>query len=147
MKNLILVLLVFSSSLYAQKGDMREKMKKVKAMKIAHITSELSLSADEAAKFWPVYNEFEDRERKLRRDRIALTRKNSADVAQSDEKKAGEILSQLEQNDDELCRERKKFNAQLRQILPASKILKLSAAEDDFNRRLLRQYKSKGGKK
>ena len=34
----------------------------------------------------------------------------------------------------------------LKEVLPAVKILKLKKAEEDFNRKLLQQYKDKGSK-
>ena len=136
-----------SSAVLAQHGEMRKKVEEVRALKIAHITSELALTTDEAAKFWPVYNAFDQRERELRRERLMVTRpKTKAQAEPMTEKDAATALSRLEENEDELHKERRKFNAQLRQILPATKIVRLTAAEEDFNRRLLRQYK-KGGKK
>jgi hypothetical protein len=42
---------------------------------------------------------------------------------------------------------RKKLTATLRNILPASKILKLKKSEEDFNRKLLHQYRDSGNKK
>ena len=146
MKNLLFMLLVTSAA-FAQRENLREKLDEVKAMKIAHITSELALTPDEAAKFWPVYNVFEQKERELRRDRISLSRKKRGQSEPISEKEAEAALEQLQQNEEELCRERKKYNAQLRDILPASKILKLNTAEDEFGRRLLRQYKAKGSRK
>ncbi len=143
-----MLMLLVSTAMFAQRGEMHEKMEEVKAMKIAHITSELGLTADEAAKFWPVYNAFDERERELRRERIGITRpKKRMQAEPMSEKDAATALARLEQNEEEHYKEKKKLNAQLRQILPASKILKLSTAEEDFNRRLLRQYRAKGDRK
>ncbi len=147
MKNLLL-LLFFPAMMFAQRGELQEKMEEVKAMKIAHITSELELSADEAAKFWPVYNAFDQREKELRRERLMITRpKKRMQAEPMSEKDASAALLRLEQNEEELFKEKRKFNAQLRQILPASKIIRLNTAEEDFNRRLLKQYRAKGDRK
>ena len=39
---------------------------RVKAAKVAYLTRELGLSPQEAERFWPVYNEFENRRDDLR---------------------------------------------------------------------------------
>ena len=43
---------------------------RVKAAKVAYLTRELGLSPQEAERFWPVYNEFENRRDDLRHDRL-----------------------------------------------------------------------------
>ena len=42
-------------------------------MKIAFITTELNLTPDEAAKFWPVFNAFEEKQRELKQEKIKMT--------------------------------------------------------------------------
>jgi hypothetical protein len=45
---------------FAQPGKFKEKKRsECLSLKVAYITSELQLTPDESAKFWPVYNEFE----------------------------------------------------------------------------------------
>ena len=63
------------------------------------------------------------------------------------EKEANTFLNQMESNDQEIFTLRKKLTASLRNILPASKILKLKKSEEDFNRKLLHQYRDRGNKK
>ena len=40
-------------------GANQENREKIKAQKVAFITSKLELNADEAQLFWPVYNEYQ----------------------------------------------------------------------------------------
>jgi hypothetical protein len=49
----------------------------------------------------------------------------------------------MEKTEDELYQLRKKFISDLKVILPVTKILKLKKADEDFNRKLLKQYKDK----
>ena len=60
-KILIIAFFAATNFLGAQTG-----MDKIKSLKIAFITERLNLSSDEAAVFWPVYNEHEDAIEKLR---------------------------------------------------------------------------------
>ncbi|MFZ0598601.1 MAG: sensor of ECF-type sigma factor, partial [Flavobacterium sp.] len=41
---------------------------------------------------------------------------------------------------------RDKYNTNLKKVLSAKKILKLKKSEDDFNRKLLQQYRDKAAK-
>ena len=63
------------------------------------------------------------------------------------EKEANLLLSQMETNEEEIYMLRKKFILNLKGILPASKIIKLKKSEEDFNRKLLMQYRNKGQRK
>ena len=147
----ILPILVLFSSLnfYAQGEKMKEKREQIKTMKVAFLTTELDLTSAEAEKFWPVYNAFEDKQFELRHQKMGAFIKKIKDgsVSQMTEKEAGTFLNQMESNDEEIFMLRKKLTATLRNILPASKILKLKKSEEDFNRKLLHQYRDRGNKK
>jgi hypothetical protein len=147
----ILPILVLFSSLnfYAQGEKMKEKREQIRTMKVAFLTTELDLTSAEAEKFWPVYNAFEDKQFVLRHQKMGAFIKKIKDgsVSQMTEKEASTFLNQMESNDEEIFMLRKKLTATLRNILPASKILKLKKSEEDFNRKLLHQYRDRGNKK
>ncbi len=63
------------------------------------------------------------------------------------EKDALSVLNQMEALDDELLQNKKKLFSNLKPILSAKKIVKLKKAEDEFQRKLLKQFKEKGPKK
>ena len=63
------------------------------------------------------------------------------------EKEATQLISEIETTEDELHQLRKKLISDLKGILSSVKIIKLKKAEDDFNRKLLQQYRSNRGKK
>jgi Spy/CpxP family protein refolding chaperone len=146
-KIIILLILFLSAATFAQPGSrvkerMQQKKGQLKSMKIAFITSELNLTPDEATKFWPLFNAFEDKQRDLKQDKI----KNYMDRIDSDkltEKEATTLLSQMETTEDELFQLRKKFVSSLKGVLPAVKILKLRKAEEEFSKKLLQQYRDK----
>lgn len=144
-KYIILLLVTISVSTYAQPGKFRQKMEQVKSLKVAFITSELNLTSEESAKFWPVYNAFEEKQRDLRKQKINdyIDRRDNTEVDKLTDKEANAILAQMEDNEEQLYQLRKKFITSLKGILPASKIIKLKKAEEDFNRKLLQQYREK----
>ena len=147
-KLLNVFLFIFSISTFAQPGGrfkekMQQKKDQIKSMKIAFITTELDLTPDEATKFWPLFNAFEDKQRELKQDKI----KNYLDkIDNSDklsEKEATTLLNQMESTEEELFQLRKKFVTSLKGVLPAVKILKLKKAEEEFSKKLLQQYRDK----
>lgn len=145
-KILFAIILLFSISTFAQGGRLlREKKEQIKAMKVAYITNELSLTPDEAAKFWPLYNAFEDKQHEIRKQKLKgyLDRIDDESFDNLSEKEASTILSQMESTEDELYQAKKKFVASLKGIIPSTKILKLKKAEEGFNRKLLQQYRDK----
>ena len=122
-----------------------EKKEQIKALKVAFITNELSLTSDEASKFWPVFNAFEAKQQEIRSTKTkSLVKKLSdEDLNKMSDKDASNLLTQLETTDEELFTNRKKLIANLKGILPAIKLLKLKRAEDNFSKKLLQQYRNK----
>ena len=146
MRNLLtLLLLVTSFTFYGQNDDKHEK---IKALKTAFITTELSLNSEESAKFWPIYNAFDDKQFELRHKKMkSLANKLKNSIETMSDKEALIILNQMEDYDQQLFDNRKKLVSSLKPVISPVKILKLKKAEDDFNRTLLKQYKAKGPKR
>jgi Spy/CpxP family protein refolding chaperone len=144
------LIFLFSIVTFGQPGKLlKEKQEQIKSIKVAFITNELSLTPDEAAKFWPVYNTFEDKQQEIRRTRLKgyINRLDEDTFDTLSEKESATLLTQLESTEDDLYQLRKKFNNDLRAVLPAVKILKLKKAEEKFNRRLLQQFKERREKR
>lgn len=144
-KNVLLIIL-FLFSLFSFAQDSKEdKKEQIRALKVGFITNELSLTTDEAAKFWPLYNAYDDRQYELKNRKMkAIKAKLSDDALEKmSEKDASALLAQMESVDNELYQARRKLINSLKDVLPATKILKLKKAEDDFKKKLLQQYRDK----
>ena len=148
-KNLLyLFFILLTVNSFAQ-PRFKEKREKIKALKVAYITDELKLNSDEATKFWPIYNAFDDKQRDLKQEKMRsyMDRYNSGEVEKMNDKEALNFLNQMENTEEELFQLRKKFIVNLKGILSPIKIIKLKKAEDDFNRKLLQQYRDKNNAK
>ena len=152
MKNLYLIivsLFLLSTTTYGQRGPLRErfqeKKEQIKALKVAFITTELNLSPDEAARFWPIFNAFEEKQQEIKRQKLRsiLDRTEGNSIDKLSEKDAASLLSQMENTEEELHQLKKKFVTNLKGVIPSVKILKLKKAEEEFNRKLLQQYREK----
>jgi len=62
MKYLVIICSVFLASLghlQAQENNRENRFKQIEAAKIAYVTKELAITPDEAARFFPLYNQYQ----------------------------------------------------------------------------------------
>lgn len=145
-KILSLLIVLISVNAIAQDGSfIRKKREQIRSLKVAFITNELQLTPDEAGKFWPLYNAYEDKQHEIKKQRIKgyMSRIDDDSADKLSEKEATTLLAQMESNEEDLYQLRKKFISSLKGAISPIKILKLKRAEEDFNRKLLQQYRDK----
>jgi len=143
MKNLIVLLLLIPSFMFAQKSE--SKREKIKQLKIAFITTELNLSSEESAKFWPIYNAadneiFEIKKMRYKAYNTYIKGKKENEILEEDAKKFIDIMDRSEKQIFEIKSE---LNQELGKSISFRKIVNLKKAEDDFKQKLLEQYKKK----
>ena len=145
-KILTVLVVLYSMNFYAQGKKLAEKKEQIYALKVAFITNNVSLTASEAEKFWPIYNAFEEKQFELKHIKsISYVKKMDAEsLSKMSDKEALLILSRIEANEEELFQLRKKLIVNLKSILSPVKIIKLKKAEEEFNKKLLQQYRDKG---
>ena len=141
------LLLSFSSSFAQGPGgppppDGRGK-ERVEALKVGFITDRLNLTPEEAAGFWPVYNQYQDeleRLRKNRKENLMNARKDPEGMTDAEVEKMvdGEIA--FRQAELDLV---KKYNPQFKKVLPMKKVGRLYRAEEEFKRELLQKLQDR----
>lgn len=140
---IILFVMLTSWSMFSQDSDKREK---IKALKVAFITERLALTQTEAQKFWPIYNAYETEKDTQRRLGYEKRKQISEDITEAQAKVMLNDLIKFERN-----RENSRIDfieSLLKQnVLPAKKILQLKTAEDEFNRKMLHEYRKRHGDK
>lgn len=140
MKNtLIILILILSTTAFGQNKDKREK---IKALKIAFITERLDLSETEAQKFWPIYNTYETEKDRQRRIVYEKRQQISDDMTEAE---AQIILKDLIKFERDREGFRLNYIESLINVLPAKKIINLRTVEDEFNRKMLEEYKKRHG--
>ncbi|KIX22773.1 sensor of ECF-type sigma factor [Flavobacterium sp. 316] len=144
MKTKIALLLLFISSFSFSQG-FKEKKEKIKALKVAFITEELNLTTEEAQKFWPVYNSYDDKQFEIRHNKMKaiVNQYESSEIEKLSEKEALQLVKKMEANEDEMHNLKKKYIKDLLNVLPAKKVVKLKKVEDEFNRKLFKQYRDR----
>ena len=119
----------------------------IKALKVAFFTEQLGLNSDEAAVFWPLYNEHEKQRQSLReaqRQTIGRQFEDLDAVSEADARKALERYLELEEQEEEMD---KAFYEKISAEFSAVRTLKLFRAEEEFRRRLLREYRKRRGQR
>lgn len=135
--SLILFVMLVSWSSFSQSSDKREK---IKVLKVAFLTEQLELNEKEAQKLWPIYNAYEaekDLQRKLGHEKH---KQISEDMTETEAKA---MLDELISYEKKRQVSRENYIKRLLKVMPAKKIIKLKMAEDEFNRKMLHEYKKR----
>ncbi|WP_417360980.1 hypothetical protein [Galbibacter sp.] len=143
MKKYILILLLFIFAFGHGLAQKKNKRDYIKSLKIAFITDNLNLTTDEAQKFWPVYNNYEDNRytqvyKEYKEIKHLLRDKEFGEVSNAQASKTLDRLITIKKNSLEL--EKRLFD-DLSNFMPSTKILYLKKLEDDFNHKLLEKLK------
>ena len=140
MKKLIpIFILLISFSAFAQEnGRMKER---IKAQKIAFITEKLELTSKEAQGFWPIYNEFEAKTDKIKNEDLRAIRTKMRKDPGMSETEASELIVKLIKAEEDLHAAKIKLVNDLKTVISSVKILKLKAAEEQFNKKLLERLR------
>lgn len=141
MKTALLYIAIFivSASAFGQANRDR-----IKALKIAHITEKLNLSEKEAQLFWPIYNAFDKKKRKIKYGELRNIRREIRQKFESlSETEASNILEKIMDAENRLYQNKTEFDAKLKGVIPAKKIILLKLAEIEFNRKILEEMKKR----
>jgi len=130
--------LLTNTSAFAQKGtnkiDRKAKREKLDSLKKEFFNSELSLSETEKSKFWPMYEEFNAKERKLKKDFRNKYKKN--DIIYMDDAKARMYLNDLNKHKEELLALEKQYQTKFLTILSAKKVVMIHRTEKEWQSKM-----------
>jgi len=121
------ILTCTSVVMYSQTGDARER---IEAAKIALITERLQLTPAQAEKFWPIYNEYSNKQDQIRREfNQAKSKHNMQTATEEDNKRLLELGMQTKERTINLER---MYSERLLQVIDNRQLLSLRKAESDF---------------
>lgn len=139
MKKLALLLccILLALSTRAQNGDWVPENDQIRAQRAAYITQRLQLNSAEAAHFWQLFNEYEAAKEALKKSfRTEVSRPTT-------ETEADQLIQRRFELDEALLRLNRKFYADVKTKVPATKLVLLPQAENEFKRDLLRQIRER----
>jgi len=144
---LLLCVTCFTLSAQPPGGGMgREDRKdKIESMKIAFITNKLDLTPDEAKRFWPVFNQYTNELKAVRKDRRDRNRDAREDFDKLADKEVEKLVDEEVVSRQQELDLIKKYHTQFKSVLPIKKVARLYRAEEEFKRELLERIKERKG--
>jgi len=131
----ICTLLVSAS--YAQDGGHQ----KIENAKIGLITNRLNLTPEQSQQFWPVYNEFDDRKKEIRKQMRKLIVETNT-LTTPDEKILNNLKETLNLQQKEVDLEREYMNKFLK-VINVRQLAELYKAEQMFTQMLIQRLNRK----
>ncbi|MEI6123455.1 MAG: hypothetical protein WCQ95_07475 [Bacteroidota bacterium] len=118
------------------------KKEKMQAMKVAYISDKISLTASEAEKFWPVYNEYQDKKTAFQKEnRSKMKALKETKPENLTEEQAEEIINAELAQEQNLLDLKKEYFPKFKKIIGSKKVVGLYMAEKEFNKLLLERLK------
>ena len=135
-----LLLILISTITLSQNND---KLEKIKALRVAFISTKLELTSNEAQKFWPIFNEFDKNQTDLRKEKrmlmMRLKHQNTSSLSDIEMQKLLDTSELLESN---IQTNRQELVKNLRGVISPQKIILLKQLEEDFKKTLLKQMRN-----
>ncbi|WP_298486655.1 hypothetical protein [uncultured Maribacter sp.] len=139
-KTIFFAVLCIATSICAQRKPDHEK---IKALKIAYLTEKLDLTTNEAQKFWPVYNAYEEKVEKIRMQQRSEIHEKLREIGKLSEKELNKLLElEISLNKQKHVLEEKLIQ-DVRKVISAKKTFIMLQSEYGFKRKLLHQYRKK----
>lgn len=136
----VALLVTFAAPLILAQGQARERLE---SYRIAFFTQRLKLTPSEAEKFWPLYNDLQERKAKIQAERVQITRRlNQEEKTLTDKELTvmGDKFIDLNVLETELS---VKFHQQIKEVLPPAKVLRFYQAENQYKVMLLNQLQER----
>ncbi len=135
-----LLILLITLSAYSQ-DELKKRHDRLKALKVSYITERLDLSAQEAEKFWPIYNRYQSKLHDMRKELRAMF--NNKDDISTDNKLSLSLIQKHLNTEEEKTLLLKSLVSDLKPILSSGKIWKLIRSEEGFRRKLIQEYRKR----
>jgi len=143
MKRGIFILAALIILLTAGVSAQNPNRERLESYKIAFFTQRLNLTPTEAEKFWPLYNQYQEKKIKIQQERMLLNKKfNQETTTLSDEEMTvmGDKIVELEILEAELSMT---FHKHIKAVLPPAKVLRFYQAENQYKMQLLNQLQDR----
>lgn len=132
------VILLFGFSAYAQKPTTQYDKEKLEAARVAFITNRLDLKPEQAEKFWPLFNQYNE-ERSMMMDKVSsLNRESMQDLTES---RAKEIIQKRFSIQQQLLDREKAFMNEIIKVITPQQAIKLGGVNREFTRQVYQRHR------
>lgn len=114
---------------------------RVEQLRITFITKKVELTGVESEKFWPVYNEYNDKVKALRKNLRLSYRKKQEPLTEEDAEDLYQLDLKTKQAEVDI---HKLYSEKIKSIIGVKKCIRLRVAEEEFKREMINSLRDKG---
>ncbi len=137
---IIVSLLLSLSPLFGQSNN---ESNKIKAAKEEFFTERLELTPGESKKFWPVYNDYQNRKSLLSNERKTIMHYFNENESNMTPEEISQSLNRYIEIEKEEAQLLERYNEKFKQVLPNEKVLRIYICEIEFKNYLLKQLRTR----
>lgn len=141
MKRLLFAFMLFVLLMPANVIAQNPAMEKLNAYKIAFFTRRLNLTPQEAEKFWPVYNEYQNKRMQIQTERARVNRDVNQNELNMSEKEMIEIADKLISMEVDEAMLAQEYHKRFKEVLTPQKVIRLYQAENQYRLQLLNELR------
>lgn len=137
MKKVIILLLIILMFPFFRSEAQNPNLEKLNNYKIGFFTKKLNFTSEEAEKFWPVYNEYQDQRNLIQVEKIQIIKNfnlNENTLSNDQLTELGDKLINTIVQESSLA---VAFHKKIKEILPPAKVIKYYQAENQYKTQLL----------
>ena len=140
------VILFFGMAAYAQKPTTEYDKEKLEAARVAFITNRLDLKPEQAEKFWPLFNQYNEERRKMM---VKVSTLNRESMQELTETRAKEIIQKRFSIQQQLLDMEKLFMDEITKVISPQQAIKLGGVNREFTRQVYQRHRGgrNGGSK
>ena len=140
------VILFFGMAAYAQKPTTEYDKEKLEAARVAFITNRLDLKPEQAEKFWPLFNQYNEERRKMMGKVSTLNRESMQELTET---RAKEIIQKRFSIQQQLLDMEKLFMDEITKVISPQQAIKLGGVNREFTRQVYQKHRGgrNGGSK
>ncbi|AYA36107.1 periplasmic heavy metal sensor [Hymenobacter oligotrophus] len=113
------------------------RMERLESARVAYITEKLALTPEQSQRFWPLFNEYTEKRRALRRQ-AGEARRGTDYSAMSDKDIRAALNQQFAMRQNELNLD-KEYVARFEKVITLRQVAQLQQAEREFTRALIKR--------
>lgn len=134
--NIVVLLVLFAFNAHGQHG---KALKRVHAAQISYITDRMSLTREQSAAFLPVYSEYEQERRSIRRS----YRAESKALQSEDGEEARQYIENNLDYQEDIITLKRKYNKRFLEVISPGQLKDMYEAEREFRAMLIKRIKQK----
>ena len=135
----LIIVLTFPVTRSVAQNANRERLNNYK---IGFFTKKLNLTSEEAEKFWPVYNEYQDQKNSIQIERVKLIRDFKLNENNLSNTQLTEIGDKFVNSLAEESSLAVSFHKKLKEVLPPAKVITYYQAENQYKAQLLNELQN-----